>query len=135
VDKIWHDAFAALPDDLTKLANLIRCDTPMPAEVRNLLAELLAPGDPPLLDFRFRCRRHNAAARTRRQIIDTFSERHTRRILNQEKTAEKVEARGRRFAGIGMVGKIGGRMPGDIDPTPSRAGGRRPGAGKRKKPK
>jgi hypothetical protein len=50
IDDIWINAFGALPD-VQPLVRLLRSDTPMPPGARDLLAELLSPGDPPISDF------------------------------------------------------------------------------------
>jgi hypothetical protein len=54
-DDIWLNAFAAFPD-VGPLVNLLRSDLPMSLGVRGLLAEMLAPGDPPIEKFQLECK-------------------------------------------------------------------------------
>jgi hypothetical protein len=57
IDDIWINAFGALPD-VQPLVRLLRSDTQMPPGARDLLAELLSPGDPPITDFELVPRRN-----------------------------------------------------------------------------
>ena len=50
IDDIWLNALGALPD-VQPLVRLLRSDTPITPGARDLLAELLSPGDPPISDF------------------------------------------------------------------------------------
>jgi hypothetical protein len=50
IENLWINAFLAFPN-LQPLVKLLRSDTPMTAGARDLLAELLCPGDPPIGDF------------------------------------------------------------------------------------
>jgi hypothetical protein len=50
IENLWINAFLAFPN-LQPLVELLRSDTPMTAGARDLLAELLCPGDPPIGDF------------------------------------------------------------------------------------
>lgn len=50
INDIWINAFAAFPD-VQPLLLLLRSDTPMTPGARDLLAELLSPGDPPIDPF------------------------------------------------------------------------------------
>jgi hypothetical protein len=47
LEDVWLKAFHAFPD-VKPLMALLRSDTPMPHGARDLLAELLCPGDPPI---------------------------------------------------------------------------------------
>jgi len=50
LEDLWINAFAAFPD-LQPLVQLLRSNTPMTTGARDLLAELLSPGDPPIDSF------------------------------------------------------------------------------------
>jgi hypothetical protein len=131
--KIWRDAFAALPDDMKPLARLIRCDTPFPADARILLAELLAPGNPPVLEWQLECKANKQAKKARRNagIEDNYrknlagglkptdaaeqagkSESRTFAIV-RKKPAKRLRNRELRLQLAMAIGKMGGRLPGD----------------------
>lgn len=46
-DDVWLNAIAAFPD-VGPFVKLLRSDVPMPPGARDLLAEMLAPGKPPI---------------------------------------------------------------------------------------
>lgn len=50
IDDIWLNALGALPD-VQPVVRLLRSDAPITPGVRDILAELLSPGDPPISDF------------------------------------------------------------------------------------
>jgi hypothetical protein len=50
IDNVWINAFGALPD-VDPLVRLLRSDVPITPGARDLLAELLSPGNPPISDF------------------------------------------------------------------------------------
>jgi len=50
IDDIWINAFGAFPD-VQPLVRLLRSDVPITPGARDLFAELLSPGDPPISDF------------------------------------------------------------------------------------
>jgi hypothetical protein len=60
---IWLNAMAAFPD-VKPLVDLLRSDVPMPQGIRDLVAEMLAPGDPPIEAFRLECKRNPAFNKT-----------------------------------------------------------------------
>jgi hypothetical protein len=67
LEDVWLAAVHALPDP-RPLAALLRSDTPMPMGARNMLAEMLHPGDPPLTDHRLTVRRNAEFDRMIRQL-------------------------------------------------------------------
>jgi hypothetical protein len=57
INDTWINAFGALPD-VQPLVRLLRSDMPVTPGARDLLAELLSPGDPPITDFELVPRRN-----------------------------------------------------------------------------
>src|SRR5258705_5261990 len=64
---IWLNAIAAFPD-VGPLVGLLRSDTPMPAGIRDLIAEMLAPGNPPIDAFTLKCSRNPAFKKAFRNL-------------------------------------------------------------------
>ena len=54
-DDIWLNAIAAFPD-VKPLIDLLRSDLPMTPGARDLIAEMLMPGNPPIDKFQLECK-------------------------------------------------------------------------------
>jgi TPR repeat protein len=54
-EDIWLNAIAAFPD-VKPLVDLLRSNLHMPPGARDLLAEMLMPGDPPIEKFQLECK-------------------------------------------------------------------------------
>jgi len=58
LDDIWNNAFSVLGGiaeaypDAPRLVDLLRSDMPMPSSARQTLAELLSPGNPPIMNWK-----------------------------------------------------------------------------------
>ena len=67
LEDVWLAAINALPDP-RPLAALLRSDTPMPMGARDVLAEMLHPGNPPITDQKLAVRRNPHFDRMLRQL-------------------------------------------------------------------
>ncbi len=135
-EEIWLEAFKALPD-VRPLAKLLRSDVQMPPRARMILAELLAPAEPPMSDWLLKCEPNLAAKKARRKIRIEKQYRMSRAVgLNSEgaaeqagkpnnvdvrqvhrivkaKAAERLDRRAARLLLIKMTGKVGGPIEGE----------------------
>ncbi|KRR11282.1 hypothetical protein CQ12_05500 [Bradyrhizobium jicamae] len=124
----------ALPD-MSLMARLICSDVKMSAEARYLLAEMLVPGKPPIMGWKFQCKRTTGLDKARRRVkveeafrkylAEGLKSREAaeragsqyniegRQVGNIVKQNKKFNGRLARLSTIEMLQKIGGRVPGE----------------------
>ena len=127
-EDIWLNAFAAFPD-VRPLVALLRSDVPIPLGARDLLAEMLAPGDPPFEKFTLECKPNPAFENTLEKFnIETKYRLNQAAGMRSEEAARQTgdPAAGIRQVGVRQVHRIVGeqtaqrlhrRLKGQDDPS------------------
>jgi hypothetical protein len=117
IDDIWLNAFAAFPD-VQPLVQLLRSNTPMTPGARDLLAELLSPGDPPIDSFVLELKPNADFAKMLRKF-DAVAD--YKMGTSADEAGAKQNVTGRtvfRYLDEEIPQKLGERLRGKDDPEP-----------------